>query len=122
MQQVCRAMVAYGILSPLRIHMSLYIVPYTHIAFADMSIVDNQSPQGATSILHLEYAHRPADIATITNLTAAFSVERCCIEYQQGLLWSTDTLNLNTIYDQTNNLATASDPLVACELGRPNTL
>src|SRR5215472_16593820 len=102
--------------------MSLHIVSYTHIALADMPIVDNQFTQGATCILYLEDAHWPADIATITNLTTAFRVERCCIEYHQSLLWCTDTLYLNTIYDQTSNTATACNPLVACELCRPNML
>src|SRR5712692_3239595 len=122
MQQVCSAMVAHSIFSSLCNHIGLYAVAYTHEAFADASIVDNQTLQRTTCILNLKDTHRATQVATITYLTTTFSIERCDIKYYQGVLRSADTINLDPIHNQANNLTSTSDSLITCEFGWPNAL
>src|SRR5947207_5422158 len=76
MQQMGGAVVAYSIFATLRCNARLHAITYTHVAFADVAVVDNQSFERATRVLYLEDAHRPADISLIAYLTAAFSIER----------------------------------------------
>src|SRR5271157_5174153 len=112
MQQVCGAVVAHSIFAPLHNHIGLYAITYTHVSFANASIVDNQPLERTTCILNLEDTHRAAQVTTITYLTTTFCIEWCGVEYHQGILWSADAINLNTIYNQANDLATSGDPLV----------
>src|SRR5437016_4894432 len=82
----------------------------------------NQALEGAARILHAEYTHRTANLAPVTDLPATLSVERCGVQDHERLLWSADTLDHLTVDDQSHDLATTRDALVACEFGRAHLL
>ena len=82
MQQMGSAVVAHGVFAALLNYTGLHAIAYTHVTFADITVVDDQTFKGTARILYLKNTHWPGDIALIAYLTAAFRIKRSYIEHQ----------------------------------------
>src|SRR5450759_2089249 len=100
---MCRAMVANGVLAPLRNHISFDGITDAQVPLCDSAIVDNQPLERTARILYMEYAHGAAHLTLIANLSAALSIEGGAIQYEQRLLGCANALNFRPIDYQADN-------------------
>src|SRR5579875_623674 len=122
MQEMCRAVVADRILASLLDHVGLHGIAHAQMTLGDAPVMHNQPLQRPARILHLEGAHRPGNVAPVSDLAAALRIEWRLIEDHERLLRSADALDLLAIYDQAHYFAGARDPFVAGKSGRTGSL
>src|SRR5579863_5635820 len=117
-----RAMVANGVLAPLRNHIGFDAIADPQVSLCDRSIVDNQPLERAARILYMEYAHRAADLTLISNLPAALSIKWSTIQHEQCLLGGANTLDFRPIDDQSHYCTIPTELLIAGKPGRADAL
>src|SRR6202035_4855681 len=103
MEQMGRAVVAHGIFATLRDDAGLYLITDAQIAFAHLSVVNDEAFERALRVFDMEDANVASDIAMIDNLPTTLSVERGGVEQQQRTLRRTDALHSGTIHNQADH-------------------
>jgi hypothetical protein len=122
MEQMGRAVVAYGIFATLRDDAGLYLITDAQIAFVHQPIVNDETFEWTLCVFDMEDTNAASDIAMIANLPTALSIERGGVEQQQGTLRRTDALYRGTIHNQADHFTAASNPLIAGKFGGADAL
>src|SRR5579875_3878575 len=92
------------------------------MALGQIAVMNDQAFQRTACILHLKQPGWSGEIAPVSNLATAFGIERCAVKNNQSLLRRANAFNFYAVDHQANDVAGASNALVAGECGGTDAL